>query len=377
MYEFVGKYIDSLLVDSTPERPKWNIEQIRMGKKASWNYIDGCMLIALMRLYKKTKDKKYYDFVKNYVDYFVKEDGAIAYYKENDYNLDNVNEGRVLFDLYKLSGEEKYKLAAKTLFTQLERQPRNVYGSFWHKKIYHDQVWLDGLFMAQVFSYRYREYFGDKDFSDVINQFRNVEKFMKDPVTGLYYHGFDASKTLFWANEKGLSANFWLRSMGWYFAALADVTAYMEEGDVKEEFKGYIRHAIDSVLKFRDEDSKMYWQVVDKGGKKGNYLETSGSALIAYAILKSANAGLIDLSYGKYGAETFDGICKRYVVETADGGIELHGICLVAGLGPETKPRRDGSFEYYISEPVVTADAKGVAPFVMCYVELTKFFEKI
>jgi len=372
MYEFIGKYIDNLLIDSTPEKPRWNIEQIRQGKKPSWNYIDGCMLIALLRLYEQTKDEKYYLFVKNYVDYFVSEDGSIRFYSEDEYNLDSINEGRVLFDLYDISGEEKYKLAAKTLFGQLERQPRNVYGSFWHKKIYHDQVWLDGLFMAQVFSYRYQSYFGEKDYSDVINQFRNVEKYMKDPVTGLYFHGFDASKTMFWANEKGLSQNFWLRSLGWYFAALADVTDYIEDGDVKEEFKGYIKNAVDSVLKYRDDDSKMFYQVVDKGGKEGNYLETSGSALIAYAILRSVNGGVLPGEYGEYGVEIFDGICKKYVRQT-DDGIELGGICLVAGLGPEKNPRRDGSFEYYISEPVVTTDAKGVAPFIMCYIELNKF----
>ena len=342
MYEFVDKYIDSLLVDSTPEKPRWNIEQIRMGKKPSWNYIDGCMLIALLRLYKKKHDEKYYDFVKKYVDFFVGEDGSIAYYKEEDYNLDSINEGRVLFDLYKISGEEKYKLATKKLYNQLENQPRNKYGSFWHKKMYHDQVWLDGLFMAQVFYYRYQDYFGDKNYSDVVGQFRNVEKFMKDPVTGLYYHGFDAEKTMFWANEKGLSANFWLRSMGWYLAALADVTAYMEEGEIKDEFKGYIKNAVDSVMKFRDEKSKMFYQVVDKGEKEGNYLETSGSALIAYAVLKSVNAGNLDKSYGTYGKETFDGICEKYVKQT-EGGIELGGICLVAGLGPEKNPHRDGS----------------------------------
>ncbi len=375
MYEFVDKYINSLLSDSTPEAPKWNVEQIRLHKKPSWNYIDGCMLIAIIRLYKKTEDKKYYDFVKNYVDFFVGEDGSIAYYKEEAYNLDNINEGRVLFDLYDIGGEEKYKLAAKTLYHQLENQPRNRYGSFWHKLIYHDQVWLDGLFMAQVFSYRYQERFGKKDYSDVINQFRNVEKFMKDKVTGLYYHGFDAEKTMFWADEKGLSKNFWLRAMGWYFAALADVTAYMDDGDIKNEFKGYLKNAVDSALKFRDNDSKMFYQVVDKGDKKGNYLETSGSALIAYAILKSVNAGNLDASYGKFGQEIFDGICKKYVKESADG-IELGGICLVAGLGPEKDPRRDGTFEYYVSEPVVTTDAKGVAPFIMCYIELNEFLEK-
>ncbi len=373
MYKAVDRYIDSLLVSSTPEKPVWNIEQIRQGKKPSWNYIDGCMLISLITLYKKTGDKKYFNFVKNFVDFFVDENGNIAYYKEEEYNLDNINEGRVLFDLYAETKEEKYKLAAKVLFKQLENQPRTPLGSFWHKKIYPNQVWLDGLFMAQVFSYRYQENFGDKDYSDVINQFRNVENYMKDKATGLYYHGFDVTKKMFWADENGLSSNFWLRATGWYFAALSDVLSYMQEGEVKEEFKGYLKNAVDNVLKFLDKDANMFYQVVNMGGKEGNYLETSGSALIAYAILKGVNEGNLDKSYASYGKAIFDGICTRYLKEE-NGTLSLGGICLVAGLGPENKPNRDGSFEYYISEPIVTTDAKGVAPFILCYVELTKFF---
>ncbi len=374
MYEAVDRYIDLILANSTPEKPVWNIEQIRQGKKPSWNYIDGCMLISLITLYKKTDDKKYFDFVKNFVDFFVNENGEIAYYKKEEYNLDNINEGRVLFDLYDETGLEKYKKAAINLFEQIKEQPRNMYGSFWHKKIYPNQVWLDGLFMAQVFSYRFQQNFGDKDYSDVINQFKNVEKFMKDKKTGLYFHGFDATKTMFWADENGLSKNFWLRSLGWYFAALADVTGYMDDGEIKEEFKGYLKNAVDSVLKFQDKDTKMFYQVVDKGGKAGNYVETSGSALIAYAILKGVNSGLLDNSYAKFGKEIFDGICKTYLVDGGDS-LELKGICLVAGLGPENKPHRDGSYEYYISEPIVSTDAKGVAPFILAYVELGKIYK--
>lgn len=373
MYEAVDRYIDLIINSSTPEKPVWNIESIRQGKKPSWNYIDGCMLISLITLYKKTGENKYLDFVKNFVDFFVNENGEIAYYKKEEYNLDNINEGRVLFDLYDETGLEKYKKAAIFLFEQLKEQPRNMYGSFWHKKIYPNQVWLDGLFMAQVFSYRYQQYFGDKDFSDVINQFRNVEKYMKDPVTGLYYHGFDCTKKMFWANEKGLSKNFWLRSLGWYFAALADVTSYMDDGEVKEEFKGYLKNAVDSVLKFQDKNTKMFYQVVNMGKRENNYVETSGSALIAYAILKGVNSGILDKSYALIGKEIFDGICNTYLVDNGDS-LELKGICLVAGLGPENKRNRDGSYEYYMSEPIVSTDAKGVAPFVLAYVELGKIY---
>lgn len=368
-YKGINQYMDRLIEEGSPQNPVWNIEFIRQKKKPSFNYIDGCMMISLINLYKKTGEEKYFDFVKNYIDFFLTDDGDILYYDKEEYNLDNVNEGRVFFDLYEKTGDEKYKKAAYKLFNQLIDQPRTKEGNFWHKKIYPNQVWLDGLFMAQVFSYRFQANFGKCDYSDVINQFRTVERVMKDSSTGLYYHGYDSSKKMFWCDERGLSKNFWLRATGWYLAALSDVTSYMEDGAVKTEFSAYLKNAVDSVLNFMDQDSGMFYQVINMVDRPGNYLETSGSALIAYAILKGANSGVLDKSYLAVGKKIFDGIVNKYFKEN-NGVIELNGICLVAGLGPESNLRRDGSFEYYISEPVVSTDAKGVAPFILAYVEL-------
>ncbi len=372
MYSSIEKYIEYLMSQTTPDKPVWNIEAIRQGKKMGWNYIDGCMMISLINLWKETGNAKYFDFVKNFIDYYIDDDGNILGFKMEDYNLDNINEGRVLFDLYAETKDEKYLKAIETVYKQIETQPKNSKGSFWHKQIYHDQVWLDGLFMAQIFYYRYQKLKG-RSIEPILSQFRNVEKYMKDPNTGLYYHGYDETATMFWANEKGLSANFWLRSMGWYIAALSDITAFLDENsEEKEEFKGYLKNAIDSVLKFKDEESNLFWQVVDKADKEGNYLETSGSALIAFAILRAVNCGNLPESYFEVGKSIFDGICKKYLTQNDDGTLELKGICLVAGLGPEKNPRRDGSYEYYISEPIVSTDAKGVAPFIMAFVELKK-----
>lgn len=368
-YKGINQYMDRLIAEGSPQNPVWNIEFIRQKKKPSFNYIDGCMMISLINLYKKTGEEKYFDFVKNYIDFFLTDDGDILYYDKEEYNLDNVNEGRVFFDLYEKTGDEKYKKAAYKLFNQLIDQPRTKEGNFWHKKIYPNQVWLDGLFMAQVFSYRFQANFGKGDYSDVINQFRTVERVMKDSSTGLYYHGYDSSKKMFWCDERGLSKNFWLRATGWYLAALSDVTSYMADGAVKTEFSVYLKNAVDSVLNFMDQDSGMFYQVVNMADRPGNYLETSGSALIAYSILKGANSGVLDKSYLAVGKKIFDGIVNKYFKEN-NGVIELNGICLVAGLGPENNLRRDGSFEYYVSEPIVSTDAKGVAPFILAYVEL-------
>ena len=154
-YSLIDRYIDRLIADTVPEAPVWNIENIRHGKAPGWNYIDGCMMTSLYSMYGITGDKKYLDFIDRFVDYYVFEDGGIRGYELETYNVDNINEGRILFDLYRETGKQKCKRAADLLYSQLQKQPRTVTGNFWHKLIYPDQVWLDGLYMAQVFYTRY------------------------------------------------------------------------------------------------------------------------------------------------------------------------------------------------------------------------------
>ena len=371
MYEQIEKYVDYLIDNSTPQRPYWNIESIRQGKAPHWNYIDGCMMTALWNLYLLTGSHKYRRFVLEFMDYYVSDDGSMLGYDVNKYNLDDVNEGRVLFDVYGATDNEKYLKAIRLLKKQLDGQPRTVTGNFWHKKIYPNQIWLDGVYMAQVFSCRYQTAFGSCDYSDVLNQFESVHKLMFDREKGLYYHGIDCSKTVFWADkETGLSKSFWLRSIGWYLVALADVLEYCHDKKIRTHLAKIFTEAIDGISKYVDKDGKMLYQVVDQGARAGNYLETSGSSMVAYAMLKGARLGYLDKKYSVLGKQIFDGICNRYLTAADDGTLNLDGICLVAGLGPENNPRRDGTFNYYVSEPVVSNDAKGVAPFVLCYTEI-------
>lgn len=373
MYEKIDKYIDGLLEKSTPEAPYWNIESIRQGKPPHWNYIDGCMIIALLCASEITGEARYTDFAEKFIDFYVNEDGTIRGYSLDKFNLDDINEGRVLFDLYKTTGKEKYKKAIYLLHEQLEKQPRTETGNFWHKKIYPNQIWLDGLYMAQVFSTRFQKEFGDKDYSDVVNQFKNVRRLMFDENKKLFYHGCDCSKTAFWADKQtGCSKNFWLRAIGWFCISLIDNIDYIDDENARKELCSLFAEAIEGIAQYADPETGMYWQVVDQGGREGNYLETSGSSMIAYAMMKGARLGVIDKKYAAMGRKTFDGICKKYLKITEDGDLDLGGICLVAGLGPEDNPRRDGSYEYYVSEPVVDNDAKGVAPFVLCYTEVKR-----
>lgn len=368
----IERYVERILQDSTPDRPLWNIEKISAGRANGWNYIDGCMMIALLNLHRITGEERYYTFAEHFLDYYVFEDGSLRGYREEDYNLDNICEGRVLFDLYRLSGKEKYRRAIDTLRGQLQRQPRTWEGSFWHKKIYPDQVWLDGLYMAQVFYARCTTELEEcRGYEDIHRQFLTVRKRMYDPETGLYRHGYDASGKAFWADETGCSRNPWLRSLGWFSAALIDVTAEIAPGheDFRSDMVAIARELAGNLLPYIDGETHMLYQVPNQIGREGNYPETSGSAMVAYFYLKGARLGILDAAYADAGAQIFQSICRRYLSER-DGKLNLGGICLVAGLGPENNRRRDGSYEYYISEPVVENDAKGLAPFLMCYTEL-------
>lgn len=372
-YKIIDKYIDRLIEETKPEAPIWNIENIRQGKKPAWNYIDGCMMNSLYSIYKQTGNRKYFDFIDYFVDYYVFDDGTIRGYSVEDYNLDNLNEGRILFDLYRETGKEKYKKAIELQYRQIKEQPRTEKGNFWHKKIYPNQVWLDGLYMAQVFYTRYEtEFNGGKNYPDIVGQFTTVYDNMYNKEKRLYCHGWDCSKQAFWADkETGCSKSFWLRSIGWYTVGLVDAISYMSDGAVKEKaaLTEIFKTTIEGLERYIDPETHMLWQVVDRVGAEGNYPETSGSAMIAYAMMKGARLNLIDKRFAEIGKSVFDGICEKYLTVT-DGKLNLGGICLVAGLGPESNPRRNGTFEYYISEPVVENDAKGTGPFVMAYTEL-------
>jgi len=360
---------------STPQSPYWNIESIRQGKKAHWNYIDGCMMISLLDLYKESKDESYFQFVESFIDYYVSEDGTMLGYDRSTYNLDDINESRVLFDLYELTKKDKYQKAIFNTFQHILEQPRTHQGNFWHKKIYPNQVWLDGLFMAQPFYARYlKTYKSHLTYDDIVMQFENVRKYMFNEEKKLYYHGYDASRSIFWADpQTGLSKNFWLRAMGWYIVALIEVIEVLPN-DYPPKTKIMIpilQEMVDGLLIYQDQESKLFYQVVDQGGRDKNYLETSGSLLVSYALIKGSRLGVLVKPYQVIGKQIFDGVIDKYLTEV-DGDLNLGGICLVAGLGPEHNTRRDGSYEYYISEPVVSNDAKGVGPLIMAYTEIKK-----
>lgn len=363
----IDEYIEDILKTGSPEYPVWNQEMIRQKRNSTWNYIDGTMMTALMRLYESTGEKRYLDFCDNFIDYFVREDGSIREYSKEEFNLDNIKEGSVLFRLHDCTGKEKYRKAMDTLYSQLMDQPRTAEGNFWHKGIYPGQVWLDGLYMAQPFYLEYeKRYNGKKCYDDIFSQFRNVVAHMRDRKTGLYFHAWDTTGKMFWADKKtGLSRSFWLRALGWYVMALVDILEILDSSEDRE-FYHFISDTftdlVGALLDFQDE-SGLWYQVVDQGSSEGNYLETSGSAIISYAILKAVSNGILPVEMAEPGRKAFLGICDRYLRRGEDRKMNLGGICLMAGLGGSEM--RDGSFDYYMSEPVVENEAKGIGPFLL------------
>ncbi|MBQ0050925.1 MAG: glycoside hydrolase family 88 protein [Treponema sp.] len=374
----IDQYIDDLMTKSTAEIPVWNIEKARAGTKSGWDYIDGCMIMALLEMYETSHDEKFLKFADYYEDFRIHDDGSIDGYDRDELNIDNINGGKNLFPLYALTKKEKYKKALENIYEQIKIQPRTAEGNFWHKKIYPNQVWLDGLYMGQPFYMEYDATFnGGKNKDDIYNQFFNVEKLIKDPSNGLYFHCYDSSKSAFWCNkETGLCLNYWLRALGWFSMAMLDTLNKAPDrgSDNWNHLKQMFIDLQDTMLKFQD-PCGMWWQLPDKAGQvdkngKPNYLETSGSSIFAYSLMKGYRTGILsDKKYQEAGVKAFNGICDKYL-NTDSGKLSLGGICLVAGLGPETNKRRDGTFEYYMSEPIVQDDAKGVGPFILAYNEI-------
>lgn len=342
-------------------------------KAPKWDYTQGLIAKSLTELYLFTDDKQYLDYVKTFADFFINENGEIKTYKSEDYNIDRLNGGNFLFDIYNETRDVKYLKAIELLRSQLKTHPRVAEGAFWHKKVYPHQVWLDGLYMGSPFYCRYAAIF-DKPalFDDVYRQFKIADKYTLDSKTGLNYHGWDESKTQKWANsETGQSPNFWSRSIGWYMMAIVDVLDYFPINHPnRPELILILNRLSNSLLKFQDKKTGMWYQVTNLPKKKGNYLESTGTVMYCYAMAKGANKGYLPQKFRKVAEKIFYGVIKHSTQINEDGTTSISRCCSVAGLGGT--PYRDGSFEYYISELIRNDDPKAVGPFILAAIELAK-----
>ncbi|WP_421775272.1 glycoside hydrolase family 88/105 protein [Gracilimonas sp.] len=338
-----------------------------------WEYTFGLVLKSIEKVHRATGKQQYLDYIDAYYDYMIEEDGTIKKYDITNFNIDRIAPGRALFYLYDQTGKEKYNTVIKKLRYHLEYQPRNHLGGFWHKHRYPWQMWLDGAYMGSPFYAEYNMRNDDYEkFEDVFLQIELMFQYMRDPETGLLYHGWDQSKTQRWADtETGLSPNFWGRAMGWYAMAIVDVLDYFPENHPKrDDLMLILDDLVKALMKYQDEESKVWYQVVDQGDRKGNYLEASASIMFTYAIKKGANDGYLDGSYHQIADQAYQGILDQFIEVDEKGLVNINQVCAVAGLGGD--PYRSGSYEYYVNERIQVNDTKATGPFIKLSLEMEK-----
>jgi unsaturated rhamnogalacturonyl hydrolase len=343
------------------------------GKPAKWTYDMGVILKGFEGIWLNTGEVGYYNYIQRQMDFFVQEDGSIKTYKKEEFNIDNINNGKILLLLYRVTLKEKYLKAAKLLREQLNDHPRTKEGGFWHKKIYPKQMWLDGLYMAQPF---YAEYawlsHADSSFNDIANQFIWMERHARDPATGLLYHAYDESREMKWSDPvKGTSPHFWSRAMGWYATALVDALEFFPDTHPgKKAMKDILNRLVQAIANFQDPGTGLWYDVMNYNGpgKEKNYFEASASSQFVYAIAKGVRKGWLPAEKIKIANKGYTGIINRFIKGGETGAVHLHGTVKVSGLGGN--PYRDGSFEYYMSEPVIVNDPKGIGAFLLASNEM-------
>ena len=343
---------------------------VKVGKPAGWDYEQGLLLKALEKMYQRTGDAKYFNYIKKNIDSFVDEQGNIRTYHFNEFNSDNITTGRMLLYLHQELGDVRYKKAADKLRAQIKAQPRDSDGGFWHKQRYPNQMWLDGLYMLEPFYAEYGTMTGDDYWADIVKQFELMYKGALDAKTGLLIHAYDQARAQPWADKiTGHSPNFWGRSMGWYEMALVDVLDYMP---MNHPSRGVLIKQLQSLsaalLKIQDPSSGLWYQVPNFPGRKGNYLEASAANMFIYAFAKGARKGYLPATYLAAAQKAYAGALKNFITTDAAGYIHLEKTVSVGGLGGV--PYRDGSYEYYLSEPLRQDDLKGVGPFILASLEI-------
>lgn len=363
------KKLSQKLANSIIERtPHLYEEKWYNGK---WSYDYGVVLKGFQKLWEKTKEQRYFDFIKKNIDYFVQEDGTIRGYSVKEFNIDHVNTGKLFFVLYQETDEVKYKKAAKLLFEQLSHHPRTSEGAFWHKEIYPYQIWLDGLYMGAPFYAEFIYTFAEeKNYQDVLRQFEISYAHLLDSKTKLLIHAWDEKKVQPWADpQTGLSHHFWSRSIGWYLMAAIDTYELLHKKTDCLLLKEILVTTLQALLSYQDKQSGTWYQVTTETHRKGNYLEASGSCMFVYVMAKAVRLGILKKEeWLEQIQKSYHGLLSEFVLETKEGWLNLNKNCQVAGLGGANQ--RDGSYAYYISEPIVCNDQKGVGAFLQALVEV-------
>jgi len=366
------KPISEQLADTAMTR-LWVDARNQPGIPPKWTYEQGVVLKAIDAMWYATGDAKYFNHIQKGMDYWIDEKGNHKDYKSDEYNLDNITPASQMLLLYRATNNLKYKALADQFRAQLKTQPRTMEGGFWHKKIYPNQMWLDGLYMGEPFYAEYSMLFGEDNWNDIANQFVWMEKHARDEKNGLLYHGWDESKQQKWADKTtGRSPNFWGRAMGWYAMALVDTLEYFPKDNTRRaELIAILNRTAAAIEKFQDKSSGVWWDILDKGGQKGNYHESSASADFVYALARGVREGYLPERYMTVASKGWGGIKKEFVKVNAQGQTDWEGTVSVSGLGGT--PYRDGSYDYYMSEKLRTNDAKGLGPAIRAALEMEAF----
>ncbi|HVF81896.1 MAG TPA: DUF4350 domain-containing protein [Flavisolibacter sp.] len=343
----------------------WKDSFMLPGDKApKWRYDQGVILKGIEGVWKATGEAKWFTYLQQSMDYYVGDDGSIKGYRPDEYNIDHINNGRLLLTLYNVTGKEKYRKAASLLRSQLFTHPRTSEGGFWHKKIYPTQMWLDGLYMGEPFYAEYAKTFGeDTAFNDITRQFVLMERHARDAKTGLLYHGWDESKQQKWANKTtGLSPHVWGRALGWYGMAMVDVLDHFPAAHPgRDSIIKILNRFAKAVTAVQDTKSGLWFDIVNMPKESKNYVEASASSMLVYTLAKGVRMGYLPATYLANAKRGYDGIIKEFI-KVENGQTNLHGTVSVSGLGGN--PYRDGSFAYYMSEPVIVNDPKGIGAFI-------------
>jgi unsaturated rhamnogalacturonyl hydrolase len=343
-----------------------------------WDYTQGVVLGAIERVGLARNDRAMLDYVQTNMDRWIKPDGSIQGYEMAEYNIDEISQGRLLFGLWERTADERYRKAADVLRQQLRTHPRTPEGGFWHKQIYPQQMWLDGLYMGQPFFAEYAAAFNEPAaYDDIAKQFLLVSRRTRDPRTSLMYHAWDYARAQPWADSvSGLSPHFWGRAMGWYVMGVVETLEHFPaDHPDRPAIIQTLRDAAEGIARVQDPVTGLWWNVMDQPNRAGNYLEASSSSMFAYALARAARLGWIDARYRDVAARGFDGLLANLVRENGDGTVSLINVVQVSGLGGNRRSDgsyRDGSYAYYVSEPVVTDDYKGVGPFILAALELER-----
>lgn len=345
------------------------------GKKPRWSYVVGIELDAMLDVWFRTHDERIMQYLCRYVDEMIDTEGNITGYRYEDFNLDNVRPAHFLYRFHQLRPRPHTALALQTLYRQLDHQPRTEEGVYWHKAIYHDQVWLDGIFMGLPFRTQAAPSMVKGDeleavYDDVVNQISITFDRTYDARTGLWKHAWDSRHTMFWANpETGLSQHSWARAMGWFCMALTEVLdALPQDYHRRTEVVRMLRRAMKAVVAYQQRGTGVWNDVLDVEDER-NYTEATASAMFAYCLLKGVNKGYLSSDFRQAGRQAYEGVVREFLREGPDSTLVLTRCSEVSGLGPENNPRRDGSFNYYISEPIRDNDGKGIGPFIWASLE--------